>query len=797
FKVSSVFYSKATNLRISIVGYKIYFLKLIVLQDKEPIDINLGKLLLTSDVIKLKEIVVKKRKRYRDTTNIILYDKKFEREIMIDDLFSSKWGFYKDKVGKLYYNGKSVSDVLVNGYDFFGKNNLGIYKDLPALILNNIEIVETDIDSLTNITLLNPTVKVNLKLKEKYASGKFGNANLGMGSLKRYTVGTDLNMYKKNQQFSVTLSSNNINMQEGAVREPNISFSPNGNNTVNHGSTIMYRNLFYKKRIEFNAFVKGKIGDTKFESISERKDEVIGQFSNTSSSSNAKKKALDAMNFTFSYKIDSLNYLTVNQITEYNNTKQTDSSSYLIAADDDFRSSSRINKNSSFNSLMSTQKVEYQKKFSSKKGRFLNMNISFGNSRYNVNENNQVKERTSSIVNEYFINGNRRLAEKTINVNTEFNEPIDDMGYIRFLLAYKKERFSFDENLLRDNNIKDINSSTLYTYDYLKQGIKIYKNLNRLAIDATIVGTANSRSFEVGSKKTLFNLDAIINVDYKLNKLRKLLGQYSKVTNYPNMTQLTSINSPFNIISQQLGNPNLRPEINDKLEFTYDLKKTDSSNISLEGNIRRYTSKFGFNISSSPGKPQTMFIDNVGSSMNSELAFSISKNLINGNNFSYRLGLGYQEMPSYINRVRELRRGFTVNQLLATNKIIMKDILSFSPAISVSLSKYYYQTNSYKQFNLIYSDKFSLNLFKFQLTISPMVSYTYIIKSNFSFATNLELKRTFLKNYASVWLKAYDVFNSYNYLNSLNSASYTQITKFSNLSSYILLGANIKLNNMK
>lgn len=71
----------------------------------------LGNFELTASTIHLKEVIIKKNRRYRDTSSIDLSKENFERSVMIDDLFSQK-GLSKDANGKIFYKGNPVSDIL-------------------------------------------------------------------------------------------------------------------------------------------------------------------------------------------------------------------------------------------------------------------------------------------------------------------------------------------------------------------------------------------------------------------------------------------------------------------------------------------------------------------------------------------------------------------------------------------------------------------------------------------------------------------------------------------------------------
>ena len=62
---------------------------------------------------------------------------------------------------------------------------------------------------------------------------------------------------------------------------------------------------------------------------------------------------------------------------------------------------------------------------------------------------------------------------------------------------------------------------------------------------------------------------------------------------------------------------------------------------------------------------------------------------------------------------------------------------------------------------------------------------------------NGEIKKNFLKTYGTLWLKMYDIFNSFKYTNNIVGDSYVQTTRFSNVQRYLLLGISLKFNNMK
>ncbi|MDP9078213.1 MAG: outer membrane beta-barrel protein [Bacteroidota bacterium] len=763
----------------------------------------LGTFSLVSKKISLEEVVVKSNKRYRDTTRIDLSKTKFERSVMIDDIFSNDFGLTKDVNGQLYYKGKPVSNIVVNGGDFFGKNNMDIYHLLPALILSRIEVVETNIDSTTNTTSLRPTITINLNLKEKYDKGKFGNANLGIGTANRGVANTDIFKYKNKEQISLTLNTNNINIGDNTMQEPNVSFSANGNNLTTNSTKFTYRNI-YDNKIEVSFDVKGKIENKNIASESERQDETINAFSKTFSSSKTKSFDIDDTKLNINYKVDSLNSLNITQIFNHSYARTIDSSIYFIKLDS-ATISSDLNKLRSSNTDLFNTQIGYQKKYSAKKGRLLNIGFDLKHTNYDVSELAKVNNSSGQNLNNYFISGERSVTENIYTVNFNFTEPFGENGYINFFVDYEKDRLNYKTQINSDTLITSTDAPSLIGNQYFRPGIKFQRTFNKVSLDARLTEVLNLRDIEQapGNVHSHFlNFNADIRADYKIDSKKSLSLGYTDVTNYPDVTVLTNLNSTFSLISQNIGNNNLKPEQAKSIKLSYNTRPSESENISIAGEFHHFDQKFGLAIINSNSlKPGNILEnateENVGSSNGGQVSFSLLKTVLKDKYFNFSAGIAYQESPTVINNKLILNNNITVNQSLSTSIIIIKSLLSTTPLIATSFSKYFYETNSINITTLTYSDKLSFTLKTLQLDLYPLINYNHSINNNTSFSMNGEIKKNVFKGYGSIWLQTYDIFNSFKYINNYIGASGYQSVKYSNLSRYLLLGINFKFNNMK
>lgn len=800
FRLPTKLFDSCTHVNIQALEYKNISYKRTGKETFSNGFITLGVFKMSPLAISLKEVIINhKRRKYRDTVNIDLTNEKFERNVMIDDFLSSEKGFSKDKNGTLFFRGKEVSDIVLNGNNFFGKNNKDIYRYLPTLALSNIEITETDIDSLTNTVMLRPSIKVNLKMKDKFKKGNFGSLHLGYGTSERFLVASDLYKYKNDEQLSLVLNANNINASDNPYVEPSVNFASNGNNTVNKSAKLTYRNLYDKGKLELEVAIKPKLETRKFNSETLRQDESMDQFSKTSNNSSSKTFSIESTFLNLNYRIDSLNTISIRQQIDYNAINQNDSIRYDIRTKEAMTQSQiyKVHELSKFSSLTG---IQYQKKFSAKKGRLVKIDIRFDFNRYDNSDKNNVLNNKDQVLNQYFINGNRFATQYNTLLNTSFNEPLGDSGYLSLFTMYRVEKFSYDARMQSDSIASYAHDPSGLTYQYLQPGIKLQKTFDNFTIDGTIVGIINFRKI-AGAQKLpepiLFNMDINTGIDYKLNKKTNLSARYSTKLNYPNIFQLTPVNNSFDLISQTQGNLHLQPEVGKRFEVMYTSRKTDSLTLMVTGSAEHYKSKFGMNIINIPGSYQNISTENIGQSNAYDLGFSINRLFKNGKNISYSIGTSYSELPMRINNQDIAGSTLTFNQSISSGFLFFKH-LSISPGISGTFSTYQYDNNRSKIYTLTYSDKVSLTIPKIAtLSLYPFFNYSHNLSNNVTWAVNGEIKHSLLKGYGAIWIKAYDIFNSFAYINNYFGASYIQSSKYSNLNRYIIFGLNFKFNDIK
>lgn len=784
---------KNKYLRIIIINYDPLELRQLSLRGN-----NLDSIKLTPSVPMLKEVVINANRRYRDTSKIDLSDKQFKRSVMVDDLLSDNQGFYKDSNGQLFYKDKLVKDLFINGSYFFGKNNMDILKYLPALSIDNIEIIETNIDSLTNATQASPTVTVNLKFKEKYNKGKLGNTNTGIGTIKRYLANAEIYSYKKNEQISLGFNINNINIGDNILQEPNIGFSTNGNDITSKSSKFTYRNL-YKDKLEVNLYVKAKSEDKDFNSDSERKDELQNQFSKTTSSSTSRAKSLENTTLKLNYKISPLRTLIFIQNFDYRNNDQSEQLQYLITRDS-IHTYNEINKTKTRTEKTVISEVAYEARSGMKKGRFVNINFGYNYRGLNTHEFNKVTDLVNQIPVDYYVDGRRLLKNNKLLAKFSFNEPVLIDGSAQLSASYTKDNIDYYSDIVSDTSGSFFDNPMQILNTYYRVGGVFQKVIGKITLSEEVSATINKRQtkeLENEFSNTTIYPEVSLKIAFKIKKEKKLSLAYSIIPDYPDFSQTTNIGKTFDLVSQTSGNPNLKPQIRNTISAVFDLKNTGGSDISIGTSFERYKSKFGSTIINISNTLQNTYIDNIGSSFASHIFFSLNNKMKDGTPVNYSTNINYEETPTVTNEISYQNKNRSISQSISTSFALIKNFLTISPTTSASLYNYTYSGGKNNILSLSYSDKVSLYIGKLQLSVYPLINYSRNISNRFTWAINSDAKLNILNDFGTLFVRSYDIFNSFKFYNNLAGPNFTQTIKYSNLNSYTIIGVSIKFNNIK
>lgn len=150
-----------------------------------------------------------------DTLEYSTRDLKLREGAQVEDALRQLDGVEVDKDGNVTAQGESVTRARINGRDYFGGDIKTAIQNLPADIIEKIQIVDDygDMANLTGNRTGDPERVLNLQVDPRRNRGSFGNFRAGGGTEDRYLVDGSLNMMWDKTELALTANGNNTNFQ--------------------------------------------------------------------------------------------------------------------------------------------------------------------------------------------------------------------------------------------------------------------------------------------------------------------------------------------------------------------------------------------------------------------------------------------------------------------------------------------------------------------------------------------------------------------------------------------------------
>ncbi len=151
-------------------------------------DIDLGKILLKPDLEALKAAKVSANVNAMEIRkDTIIYNAAAFRTMPTDklkDLLKQMPGVEVDGSGNVKVNGKTVSQITLNGKTFFLGDKTAALNNLPASVVNKVKVVdkESETAEFTGIKDDKKKTVMDVELKDEYKKGVFGNISAGAGT---------------------------------------------------------------------------------------------------------------------------------------------------------------------------------------------------------------------------------------------------------------------------------------------------------------------------------------------------------------------------------------------------------------------------------------------------------------------------------------------------------------------------------------------------------------------------------------------------------------------------------------
>lgn len=620
---------KPTRLKVSHIIYEVYSKDFQNISDNielGEIKLNLQSTLLDSVVINREAPPIRIK---NDTLEFNASSFKVRPDANVEALLKQLPGVQVSTDGKITVNGKEVNQVLVNGKPFFGEDGKMALQNLPADLINKVQVSETKTkeQEISGEASTSDNLSVNLTIDEDKNKGYFGRVMAGYGTDQRYESSGLVNYFKGDLRISIMLSSNNINASGFSMDEVfdnmrgvrMISSNSSGGmsvNGINFGGTgkgisrtnvagINYANKWFTKADVYgNYFFSDASTDNRNKT---KRVNLLPDNLFTTESESTSKSDNSSHNFNSNFKIQIDSTSTLNIAPNLTKTLSKSRGNSFQHSVDEFGNMLNESQSENYteNDNLSFGNNMYYFKTLKKKGR--NFSAGFGN----TNSKSTSESYTNSAT--YFYQsededdirnqtGNTENKTDSYNFRASYKEPLTDSLSLSLSGRYEiskssdiREVFDFDEVTQDFTSRNDLLSNLVWseTKNFtpaLRMEIRKKKYNFDVNVGTNLYNYKNS-SLYLGQHTDL-NQNYIVpnlsgNIRYKIDKSKSFSVRYSYRETLPSASQLLPVENLANPLNTIIGNPDL------------DLNKRHSTSVSLYTYDNATKKRYSFYISSS------------------------------------------------------------------------------------------------------------------------------------------------------------------------------------------------------
>ena len=633
------------TIKVSFIGYKEQIFG-ITLPERSG-NFKVSDIMMRENATVMKEAVVEgKLPELTVVDDTVMYNAdafKLEDGAMVEELIKKLPGIVEESEGNYTFNGKSISQILVDGKEFFGNNRNMVLQNLPAEIIDKVKAYDKKSDRarITGIDDGEEKTVLDLAIKKNKKRGIFGHLDGAYGTKERYNGRLNFNRFIGDQKFSVMGNGNNSN-GDGMTDNQRI------------GATMNWQN----KVVELNGSVYGNFSEQSHESHSNSQNFEIrnSAYTNSHSWSSGNNK-----NFNFQYRVewkpDSTWNILFRPEFSYGKNRNTNDSESAAFSDNpydytqdplaDYAQFSKIigvnhrrgsSVSSSYN-VNASASVQVNKRLK-KAGRNITLNLrgGYGNSNgestnYSLTDYYQIlaQDGGDSIYHKVQYNQN---PQKNFNVNAgiSYSEPIAFQTYLQLHYEYS---YNFRDNSREVRSIFDPYNDVLgvneYNYNeffyspytvrdkqqcnytknqFQNHNINLQLRLNRTKYELTIGTNIRPQVSRIDYQKgridtiltrTVTNFSPTLRFRYKFSRQEQLDIRYNASTGQPSMTDMIpdtlSDANPLNI---RIGNATLKPSFTQNFNLDYrrtvvEYQRTSALNLQFRTTKNSTTNRTEYN----------------------------------------------------------------------------------------------------------------------------------------------------------------------------------------------------------
>lgn len=559
----------------------------------EPLQLQAQSYELNQILITGKQLLVIKK----DTIEYHSRNYKLRENAYTEDLMRLLPGIIINRDGNIIAQGRQISKITVNGRDFFGGDVETVIKNIPANLIEKIQVINDygDKGRLTGSGDGRAQKIINIKTWANLRKGYFGNANAGMGTEGRYQLSALANYFNNNRETGVygNLNNNNSNLTGSGYTLKN--GGENGLTTLN-AFGLNHREKYNKNLSSFGSY---NFSNAQNELLSETFRENIypdnTRITNNDTSS-IRSNAYDHLfQWMIEYDRNKADYIQITPSISYNrkktareiNLSQNKLLNSFLA--DSLR---QITDEDIFNSspLLGLKIVANHRFDKAGRNMYAEVNVKNGEntSRQSLNARLNYYDRRGNLSLDSIQRTFHRNANENLSVSGRLSyiEPVGNGSRLELGYTYDYSEFLNDRETTRADQRKRIDSlSDKYEYSFMTNMVSLSFRHNgqkhSYAIGVSVQPTqlsGESINRNIYVSRNGLNVVPELNYTYTFSSEKSFAFNYAATSNPPSYLQLQPVRDVTNPQYPVTGNPTLKSELWHTVDFSYNSFDFDTGN---------------------------------------------------------------------------------------------------------------------------------------------------------------------------------------------------------------------------
>ncbi len=691
----------------------------------------------------------------------------------VEALLKELPGVEIDDEGKISVNGKEVNQILVNGKPFFDTDGSIALENLPAEIINKVQVTDTKTkrEELSGARASSNNATINLTIDEDKNRGIMLKAMAGYGSDDRYESSFMLNHFKGNSRLNILGSSNNINSVGFSMNEifDNMGSSRSRSSGVRLGSGrgitqsylggISYSNDF-GKNVELNTNYFYTQTDTRNNFYSRQENLLPNNIYTTENRSKTRNENYNhSFNSSIELKLDESSKIWFEPKYTFNQSNSSDifDRFTLNELGELINESNGEVWTEDLNQTFGNS-IEFFKAFDNRTElSFSFSNNSVRNSSDETNLSNTYffqTEDEDDIRNQF---SRRKVNRDDFNFDLSYGIQLTDSLKLDVGAKYGisknetlKNTWDFDENseMYDDKNeflSSEISSDNRNANPYVSLRLQKSKIFFRLNLGVDFIhqknfGTYLSEDYGLTLEKASPSIS--MNANYRFGQNSSVFMNYSMNERFASAEQLLPIENLSNPLNTTIGNPDLKSSKTHQLYFglnNYIMQSRFGYGFNLGGSFDE-RSISSYRITDENFKTYTTYI-NISGNYRLFGGFNINKSFQSGQSkfrTSLSMRVNFNDQQGFINGEKYTSQSYNLNPRFNFNWDL-GEVLTVSPSYNIS-----FQTTEYKNFRI---DKSEHVTHRFSLSTTNYWPKNFVFGNDFTYTYNSKISDGFRKDF--------------------------------------------------